>query len=283
MKSVEKGVSSASNYYIYSPSVQALKTFLYPLFVGYFYYQKGYCIERNTYDSYLIMYIKKGKCGLTINSNTYTASEGQVMLIDCYKPHKYFAITDAEVEWLHFDGPTASEYFKLISSNNTKFIFSLKDNYLFSKRLNEIYSFFLEGSAIREALISRYINDMVTELIIHQSNYSSNISTQNLIEESISFISEHLTDDITLDNLASRVSLSPYYFTRVFKKETGFTPHQYIISVRINHAKFLLKNSNISIKEICFHTGFSSESSFCTTFRKWVNVTPKEYRLSHHH
>lgn len=281
MKSVEKGVSFASNYYIYSPSVQAQKTFLYPLFVGYFYYQKGYHIERNTYDSYLIMHIKKGKCGFIINSNTHTASEGQIVLINCYKPHKYFAITDAEVEWLHFDGPTASEYFNLITSNNTKFILSLKDNYLFSKRMNQIYSIFNDGTAIREALTARYITDLLTELIINKSNYPSNISTQNLIEESISFITEHLKDDISLETLASNASLSPYYFTRVFKKETGFTPHQYIISARINHAKFLLKNSDISIKEICFHTGFSSESSFCTSFRNWVHMTPKEYRLNH--
>ncbi len=91
-------------------------------------------------------------------------------------------------------------------------------------------------------------------------------------------MNEHLTEPLTLDDLAARASLSPYYFTRLFKKETGFTPHEYLIAMRINSAKFLLKTTSASIKEICFLTGFASESSFCTTFKKWVNATPSSYR-----
>ncbi len=60
MKSTELGVSSKSNYYIHSPSIQAKKAFFYPLFVGHFEYAKGYSIKRTSFDSYLIMFVKNG-------------------------------------------------------------------------------------------------------------------------------------------------------------------------------------------------------------------------------
>ncbi|MFA9396713.1 MAG: AraC family transcriptional regulator [Clostridiaceae bacterium] len=277
MKSIEFGVKPESNYYMYSPSLQAKSSFFYPLFTGLFYYNKGYKLERNSYDSFLIMYIKKGKLSITINSNTIIASENQIVLINCFNPHSYSACENSEILWLHFDGPCSKNYFDLIT-NNSKYIFTLKDTYYLSKRLKQIYKLFNDGTPIKEPLTSRFITDILTELLLCQNNTSQYTSPPNVIEESIAFISEHLSDKISLDSLAANIHLSPYYFTRLFKKETGFTPHQYILSARINYAKFLLKNSNTPVKEICFITGFSNESSFCTCFKNWVNMTPNEYR-----
>ena len=100
----------------------------------------------------------------------------------------------------------------------------------------------------------------------------------NFIEDMVAYINEHLAGPLTLEELASQASLSPFYFSRLFKKETGFTPHGYVITARVNNAKFLLKSSNATIKEICFGTGFTSESSFCTTVKKITGSTPSEYR-----
>lgn len=279
MKSKEKGVNPISNYYIYSASLQAQRTFLYPLFVGSFSYQQGYAIKRQSYDSYLVMYIKRGSITVSIDGNTYSARDGQIIFIDCYQPHYYCANTDSIVEWLHFDGIVAKEYFFLITKNKN-FIFSLKDTFVFNQNLNKIYALFNENKPIKEAIVSLYITNLLTTLIIEQEAETPHFSTTYSIEEAISYINENITQDISLDLLASHASLSPYYFTRVFKKETGFTPYQYILYTRINHAKFLLKNTELPIKEICFLCGFSCESSFCTSFKKWTSVTPTDYRLN---
>lgn len=278
MKSTEKGVKFISNYYIYSPSMQAQRVFLYPLFVGCFHYDQGYSIKRLSYDSYLLMYIKQGSIDICINNNHYLAHEGQIVFIDCYKTHYYSATTEAVVEWLHFDGICAKEYFLMITGN-TNFVFSVKDSFIFQKNLSKIYTLFNENKPIKEALISQYIISMLTTLIIKYEHKEIASSTSYMIEDAISYINENITLSISLTTLASHASLSPYYFTRVFKKETGFTPYQYILYTRINHAKFLLKNTELSIKEICFHCGFSSESSFCTSFKKWVSMTPTDYRI----
>ena len=92
------------------------------------------------------------------------------------------------------------------------------------------------------------------------------------------FISEHFAEKLTISQLASLVSLSDYHFIRIFKRQTGFTPHEYILNTRMNTARYLLKNSTLSVKDICFSTGFSCESVFCNTFKRREGITPAQYR-----
>ena len=98
------------------------------------------------------------------------------------------------------------------------------------------------------------------------------------MSEIISYINEHFQQDLSLDILASKTNLSVYHFTRSFTREIGVSPHQYIIKTRLSAAKYLLKSTETSVKDIAFSTGFNSESSFCITFKKWEHVTPSQYR-----
>ena len=104
--------------------------------------------------------------------------------------------------------------------------------------------------------------------------------TQIGISEAISHINKYFYKSITLQELADIAALSPYYFSRIFARETGMTPHKYLISTRMANAKFLLKTSQMSVKEIAIRSGFSDESGFCTAFKKQEGMTPKEYRSS---
>jgi len=277
MLSTEQGVIHGSDYYIYTPSSQATAMFLYPISTGYFRYLPGYCLRRSSYDSFLIMYMRKGSCEIESGGRTYHAKADQIVLLDCYKPHCYYTTTGWDAEWLHFDGSNARNYFEAILDNGIPVI-GLHDTYRFEKYLHKIYSSFKEHLSIKEALLNNYIVNILTELLIGRDlEHSVNVSA-SIIEDTVAYINEHLTDPLTLEELASQASLSTFYFSRLFKKETGFTPHGYVITARVNIAKFLLKSSNSTIKEICFGTGFTSESSFCTTFKKVTGSTPSEYR-----
>lgn len=277
MLSTEQGVIHGSDYYIYTPSSQATAMFLYPISTGYFRYLLGYCLRRSSYDSFLIMYMRKGSCEIESGGRTYHAKADQIVLLDCYKPHCYYTTTGWDAEWLHFDGSNARNYFEAILDNGIPVI-GLHDTYRFEKYLHKIYSSFKEHLSIKEALLNNYIVNILTELLIGRDlEHSVNVSA-SIIEDTVAYINEHLTDPLTLEELASQASLSTFYFSRLFKKETGFTPHGYVITARVNIAKFLLKSSNSTIKEICFGTGFTSESSFCTTFKKVTGSTPSEYR-----
>lgn len=279
MQTYETGVSNKSEYYIYTAGSQAKSMYFYPLCTGHFYYSPGYKLNRNRYDSFLFMQIQSGECNIIVNDKTYTARKNQIVFLDCYQPHIYYSDNGWEAKWLHFDGPVARPYFETIT-DNLNVVLTLKDSYLFQKNLDKLYQNFRDNVPIKDALISQYITNMLTQLLLEKDIPSRINTSADVIEETTAYISEHLCETLTLEQLAKRASLSPYYFTRIFKKETGYTPHEYIIATRVNHAKFLLKNTNISIKEICFLSGFANESSFCSTFKKWENLTPGNYRLT---
>ena len=144
--------------------------------------------------------------------------------------------------------------------------------------MEKVLNIYRSSSPIRESSISGYITQMLTELLNLRTDSVRDSSKTGMVENALVYINEHFSEPISLDMIAKNANLSPFYFTRVFTVETGFTPHQYLIATRLNSAKFLLKTPGISIKEIAFASGFNSESSFCSTFRKWENMTPSEYR-----
>jgi AraC-like DNA-binding protein len=75
------------------------------------------------------------------------------------------------------------------------------------------------------------------------------------------------------------MALSPYHFIRKFKKEIGYTPYRYVLMVKASTASHLLKYTSLSIKEIAYTCGFSSEGSFCNAFKNLVGVWPMSYRV----
>ncbi len=85
---------------------------------------------------------------------------------------------------------------------------------------------------------------------------------------------------ITLEELSREVALSPYYLIRLFRRIYKQTPHQYLVQQRITKAKELLRNSDMSITEICVVVGFESLGSFSTLFSKTAGISPSAYRAS---
>ena len=122
---------------------------------------------------------------------------------------------------------------------------------------------------------------MLTDLLIDSNIIKNKEDTSSPIFTAINYIQNNFREKITLDELANNSCLSLYYFSRLFKKETGYTPYQYITNVRINRAKTLLINSNLQIKEICFECGFNSESNFVTCFKDLSGVTPSNFRVQY--
>ena len=277
MLSTEARVAPGSDYYIYTPSAQAQGMFLSPLILGHFQYLPGYCLRRASLDSFLVMHITRGCCQVEWGGRRFCAREGQIVVLDCYAPHAYHTADGWEAEWLHFDGPCARGYFDAILAGGSPVI-SLKNSFRFEKNLRKIYTQFRDAAPVREAMLNNYIVNLLTELLVGREEAGPGARSAGIIEDSIAYINDHLAQELPLEDLAAQAALSPFYFSRLFKKETGFSPHQYILAARISNAKFLLQSTGDSVKKICFTVGFTSESSFCTAFKKETGLTPSEYR-----
>lgn len=275
MQSLEEKLSPQSDYYVYVPSTLARKLYLYPLHVGYFIYEPGYCIRRDRFDSFLIMYIVRGTVDIVSESSACRAEEGEFVLLDCYRPHQYGSHDEWEASWLHFDGPMAREYYQEISSQYGNVLRPENPKTLI-RSMNKICSLFRTASPVIESETSGYITAILNGLLAPSAGRS--LSQPSAVIDSAAYINDHFQEQISLKHLAEKANLSLYHFTRSFAKETGFTPHQYLINARVSAAKFMLKSSEMPVKDIGYSTGFHSESSFCTTFKKWVGVTPTQYR-----
>lgn len=98
------------------------------------------------------------------------------------------------------------------------------------------------------------------------------------IRQSKQYIQNHYHEQITLEEVSSAVGLSAGYFSALFKKETGEGFAKYLINVRIEQAKIMLRETNLQVTEICRRVGYNDQKHFVSTFEKSAGVKPGTYR-----
>lgn len=98
------------------------------------------------------------------------------------------------------------------------------------------------------------------------------------MKKALRYIDAHLSDDLRLEDVASHVYLSPYYFSKLFKKYQGIGFNAWVNQQRMASARELLCHSDWSIASIARNLGFSQTSYFCKVFRQTYQVTPQAYR-----
>ena len=100
----------------------------------------------------------------------------------------------------------------------------------------------------------------------------------SVIDRAKAYIDENFRRDISLDDVSREVDISPYYFSKLFKQETGKNFIEYLTEIRLKNARELLQNSQLSIKEICVQSGYGDPNYFSRIFKKYEGVTPSEFR-----
>lgn len=104
--------------------------------------------------------------------------------------------------------------------------------------------------------------------------------TNSLIVKAVEYIKENYRRELTLEEVSRDVNISPHYFSKLFKDEMGENFIDYLTNLRIGKAKDIMKNSLMSVKEICYEIGYGDPNYFSRIFKKAVGVTPTEYRDS---
>ncbi|MEJ1938105.1 AraC family transcriptional regulator, partial [Nostoc sp. NIES-2111] len=94
----------------------------------------------------------------------------------------------------------------------------------------------------------------------------------------IELIEARLAENISLDELANAVGMSPFHFSRRFKIAFGIPPYSYVIHARVTKAQEMLRRRKVAQKVIALECGFADQSHFCNTFRKIVGISPTDYQ-----
>ncbi|MBC7827882.1 MAG: helix-turn-helix transcriptional regulator [Chitinophagaceae bacterium] len=133
-----------------------------------------------------------------------------------------------------------------------------------------------------DCMIIEMVEIIVDMLILNNSIYSiSSLNTRHQIQSvqmAKEYMSQHYCKCISLHELSRYSCVSPFHFTRIFKRCTGYSPYHYLQLLRLKNAEILLKTTNLTIADIGFKSGFNSPDYFCAAFTKSYKVSPSRYK-----
>lgn len=242
-----------------------------------------------------LVYITEGSLTIGVNNEVYTMEPGDIMLISGSDVH-YFVPIPNQVNRLivHFD----MAYFEAAypEAKNKRFTrVNLKKGQspdgeidvhkLLEDQLTEIINEYNEQRPAYKIVLRARLFDILSILIrnVPMKPYSSQERSRqqkrlSRLENVFRYVEENYASPITLKEIASVANFSEYYFTRFFKEATGMTFGRYLNNYRVEKAAFFLRNSDDSITEVVFKSGFGSIKTFNRVFRQIKGCSPSAYK-----
>ena len=207
----------------------------------------------------------------------------ETSLIDAVKKGNYAQAKDFAYKYTHFQ----QQYRKELQMPESFFYIELnallrhaaQEAGVFALRLDEVYAKYCrllmqDKSDISQSLMIRDYCNMVLQY--------SNLKVSPIIRNCIDYIDYFFSQPISLRDLADRNSVTEQYLSALFRKELQITFVEYLTQARINHAKRLLMSYELSIQEIAMLCGYNDSSYFCKVFKKYIKMSPMQYRDSIH-
>lgn len=188
---------------------------------------------------------------------------------------------------------TAETYFDLIAQAHGEYLMNIRlkvlEFALYAEHLaytsgGMTYEFRARADYLPTVMAMEDIPSLRVWFIEKIATASHNVSTKateksmSVIETAKEYIQNNYSKDISLDEVSQAANISPYYFSKIFKEDTGEGFVEYLTRIRIEKAKELLTTTECSMKEICAMVGYADPNYFSRSFKKNVGVTPTEYK-----
>ena len=244
-----------------------------------------FVLKQNGCDYCMLIYCIGGKGWYHIGGKKYSVTKDHFLLIPSGIPYAFGADNDDPwtIYFMHFRGksascfaPTPSAPRSLLPNEHSRMQYRLQ---LFE----EIYDSF-SMAYIKDYMI--YTSMCLYQFLasfVYQTPYchlsSKPSRTDSLLSARvIRYMQENLQHDLTLDQLATYFKYSPSHFSMLFQRETGTSPINYFIRLKVQRACQYLELTRLKINDIAFKLGFSEAAYFSRTFTKIRGVSPSEYR-----
>ena len=255
------------------------------LYVADGHFHEGAKANPHYHDSIEISIVLKGPTYYHVNHQTYLVETGDVVIINPYDLH-FEEQKEGSSHHMHL----GLENFQLLGyeKNQIPFIspvLSIENKEVFEHILKRILMEKEESQLYQEAIMRLVSIDLlililreIDEQKIAIKPIKKKEKSKTVLANSIKYYLEaHHSEDISLDSLSSSMYLSPTSMSKLFKEETGDSPINYLIKIRMEKAKELLIKKESSIKEIANLVGYQDAYHFSKLFKKYTGTSPSEY------
>lgn len=235
-------------------------------------------------NSFEFSIVTKGRVSFSTQTSSYEISSGDVFISFPNEIHGTDQIPFAvsRLYWFQLDISDENQFLFLHPSAARHMIDQLKNipHHVVQTKSEETYPLIKTALLLTEQgadpqYVATYLQLFLHILIRDSKNAISRLSPD--IDLAISYIQNHITEDISLEELAAVSNLSCSQFKQKFKKQLGISPRHFINQRKIEYAKPLILNG-MSVTETAMHLSFTTSSYFSTVFKKYTSYTPQEYK-----
>lgn len=235
-----------------------------------------------------ISYVISGTATYNVNNSIYKLKKGDFLIFNPGVYHEEMLSPGEEVHELHLgidniyiDG-LPKNY--LLKENSPSLVRLEKYGDEFHHIINEIVTEMNNNQPGFDILLKSYCMRLIVLLLRETycdgekqkpsplSFKSSEKST--IVRTIIAYMNNNYNEDISLDKMAKATYLSPVYISKIFKEETGYSPINYLISIRLQKSRQLLESGNISVKEAAERVGYKDAYYFSKLFKKYYGFSP---------
>ncbi len=164
----------------------------------------------------------------------------------------------------------------------------IEQNERLSRLAHELAEELCQQEAGQEMVVAALVEQLIVQLLRQHAHVRRadelELSRAGLVDRrirrAVELMHAHLDRDLPLEEIAAAAYLSPFHFSRLFKKLTGATPHAYLATLRAARAQTLLADTDLSITQVSARVGYASPSHFTKAFRQATGLTPRAFRAA---
>lgn len=259
---------------------------LLPTDIGFYPKAKGHFMERpDGVDQSIFIYCIKGRGWCETGGVRHEIHPGELLVIPPGTPHTYGADQKRPwtIYWTHIKGDSNLLLLAEMEIIKTRPVLCLGEEPELLALFEELLDVMEHGYAWTRLV---YASQILTHLIgliiwVSQNSLVGNLNTTQKVEQSIAFMKQHLDRAANVASFAAMANLSESHYRSLFKNQTGYSPMDYFIRLRVHKACQLLDTTDLSVKEVARLTGFNDALYFSRAFKSVIGLSPAKYRLQH--
>ncbi|MBP1963192.1 helix-turn-helix domain-containing protein [Paenibacillus aceris] len=274
-------ISPDSVHLLHLPNPQSSKLPFRVYACGHYHCLSGYRVQRQGPDNRILILTLAGSGQIIYRGQKFHLTAGHAFLIDCNEPHIYECVGEKwEIKWVRFEESAGVDYENTVNEGKFQSIVLQKPGYV-EGRIDTILEQINLNSSIADLKMAEALCGALTSLCEEKHvNDTLKISSSvtKAITETIIYIDLHYNEDLSIKDMAKMIHLTAYAYIRTFKRQTGLTPYEYLLKLRITKARMLLEQTDNSVNEISEQVGFNNVNNFIRKFKDLTNTTPLKYR-----